>query len=312
MALVRDARAARAADPAELPLRELAAPGALCSSPALAAACEHALARPGKRLRPRLLQLSARHGPGGVDLRPAAVAVELLHTATLVHDDVVDSDASRRGAPSVWAAFGPSGAAYSGAWLLARATELVCTYDDRALELFARTAETLLRGQVEELSHQHALSASTDCYREMVARKTAAMFAFAAELGATLAGADDETVARLREFGTAVGIAFQIADDVVDFEHALDGGSVEKARSALYGLPLIYALEARPELAQGYAAAAGRPALHSLAAAVTRTGGVELARRECERYAATARAAAAGLSGEAELVEFVGAALRFE
>lgn len=266
-----------------------------CSSPDLAAGCEHAIGVPGKGLRSRILRLLSSDAATDPRTEEAAAAVELLHAASLVHDDLIDRGTMRRGRPAVWNSHGDSIAAYSGAWLFARATELICVCGDQAVARFAQTAAIILEGQLREVVDRATMEADVDGFLAVAEHKTAALFAFAAEVGATLANEAPPVIERARRFGVAFGIAFQIADDVTDYEGAMAGGvAVGNPPGTLYTLPLIYALggdsRLREDLALGEVLE-----LERVRDAVTRANGLERARELCGTFVARARREGSGL-----------------
>jgi geranylgeranyl pyrophosphate synthase len=248
------------------------------------------LAAGGKRLRPVLVFLAT---PPELreDERPlaAGTAVELVHMATLVHDDLLDSAALRRGRPTVWAAHGPDAARAAGDYLFARAfAELSATGDARAVELLAGAALSLARGEALQRRQAHRPDTSVEEYLERCSLKTGKLFEAACLLGGGRAG--------LGAFGLALGIAFQIADDILDC--AGTPGATGKARGVdlrdgTPTLPLILAARDDPEVAR---ALAGDPVPDALAR-VAATGALGEARELALDYARAARAA---LEGEFE------------
>ena len=173
----------------------------------------------GKQLRPALVFLSARAcgSPVTEDHLRVAVAIELIHTATLVHDDVIDEADKRRGLPSINSAYDNETSVLLGDWLFATAYGVAASLDtlDAARHL-ARTTRELCQGEVRQVSQRGALDLEEGEYLRIVSEKTAALYAASAELGARYAGADDSTTVQLGRFGRLLGTAFQIADDVLD------------------------------------------------------------------------------------------------
>jgi octaprenyl-diphosphate synthase len=249
----------------------------------------------GKRLRPVLALLSGQ-AVGGCNERTieAAVAVELIHGATVVHDDVVDSATMRRGRASVNSAWTGQLAVLMGDFLLARALSILVDLGDlRALRVISRATERLSVGEIFEIQIGQDGDTRLESYFAMVDDKTASLIAAAARLGAILSGGTDAQVEALGEYGENVGRAFQIADDILDFTS--DAGTLGKPvghdlEEGRITLPLIHALDQAP--------AAERRALEALlrcdhrtpadgaaiAAFVARHQGVDAARataREC-------------------------------
>jgi len=176
------------------------------------------LAAGGKRLRPLLVFLSAPAASRArADLVRAAAAIELMHMATLVHDDVLDRAALRRGQPTVWSTDGDAIAAATGDYLFARAFGVLAeTGDMPAIELLARCALGLSEGEAMQIVQSRRPETTPEEYLERCTLKTGRLFAAACALGARLGGLDDADVEELATFGRCLGLAFQVADDVLD------------------------------------------------------------------------------------------------
>lgn len=174
----------------------------------------------GKRLRPLLLLLAAKPFRYDLDrLVPAAAGIELLHTASLIHDDSIDGASLRRGQPTLNALFEPSVVIMVGDYMFARSAMLAAsTMNPRVLAVFARCLGSICDGQLRELFASRRIDISLDDYQRRIYGKTASLFAASAEIGAILAEATDDQIELLREFGGAMGMAFQIVDDVLDFQ----------------------------------------------------------------------------------------------
>ena len=205
----------------------------------------------GKRLRPVLALLSGQ-ACGRCDDRviEAAVAIELIHGATVVHDDVVDSATMRRGRASVNSAWSGQLAVLMGDFLLARALSILVDLGDlTALRAVSRATERLSVGEIFEIQIGQRCDTRPDSYFSMVGDKTASLISAAVRLGAILAGADDAVVTAMGEYGENLGQAFQIADDVLDFtgdESTLGKPVGHDLRERKITLPLIKALSAAP------------------------------------------------------------------
>jgi octaprenyl-diphosphate synthase len=189
--------------------------------PALA---DHIIEAGGKRLRPLLTVVAARlagaRDDAGLKL---AAAVEFIHTATLLHDDVVDGSGLRRGKVAAHLIWGAPSSVLVGDFLFARAFELMVeTGSMRAMDILARAARVIAEGEVLQLSRAHDVNLSEATYLEIISAKTAELFAAAAESGAVAAGANPSQCAALRAYGLNLGLAFQISDDALDY-----GGSTE-------------------------------------------------------------------------------------
>ena len=174
----------------------------------------------GKRLRPVLALLTAQLGDPalatGEQIRDAGVAVELTHIATLYHDDVMDEAPLRRGAPSAQTVWGNSAAILTGDVLVARASQLVAALGPEAVMAHAKTFERLCMGQLNETFGPQDGDDPLKFYIQVLADKTGSLVASAAAFGAMHAGADQATIDALTQFGERLGVAFQIADDVID------------------------------------------------------------------------------------------------
>ena len=214
---------------------------------------EHLRASGGKRLRPALLLLT-NLACGGDGSDPSAVrlatVMEMLHTATLVHDDIIDNADRRRSRASVNARFGNQTAVLMGDWLYMSAFET--SLQERSLEILdilTNLTRKMTEGELIQLTRIGRLDITEDQYQDILLRKTAYLFSACCEIGAILAGASSEVQQEMREFGLELGIAFQIADDVLDV--TADSKTLGKTAGSdlLEGkltLPLIYLLQAEP------------------------------------------------------------------
>jgi geranylgeranyl pyrophosphate synthase len=211
----------------------------------------HALQTPGKRLRPALTLLSSRFGRGADEtVVLMAAAVELLHLATLLHDDMVDAAATRRGHATVNAVWGPNAAVLVGDYLFAASATYVCdTKNVRVIRRFAQTIMELSSGQLMEQVQAYKTSVTRAQYLERIYNKTGSLFATSLESGAVLAGASEERVGALTTYGKNLGLAFQVVDDVLDFQG--DSGQMgkpvgEDLANGVLTLPAIMLLEQAP------------------------------------------------------------------
>jgi secondary thiamine-phosphate synthase enzyme len=202
----------------------------------------------GKRLRPRLVQLTAQLGPQYEPLRTAglAAAVEILHNATLVHDDYVDESTHRRGRPTVAAAEGPERAIAVGDYYFAKATRLIAeTGNNDVTQTIAAALESICESQIDDVALRGAFPGDHDSYLRVVRGKTAALFAAACASGAQLSKANPEVVEALWRYGDLLGVAFQMVDDMVDFSPRSGKPVGLDIRQRVLSLPLIYAAEDR-------------------------------------------------------------------
>jgi octaprenyl-diphosphate synthase len=187
--------------------------------PVIPALADHLIAGSGKRLRPLLTVAAARMAGARDDAcLKLAAAVEFIHTATLLHDDVVDSSELRRGRVAAHLIWGAPSSVLVGDFLFARAFELmVGSGSMSALEILARASRVIAEGEVLQLTRAHDLDLSQELYLEIIQAKTAELFAAAAECGAVSAGAPPERCRALRKFGMDLGLAFQLVDDALDY-----------------------------------------------------------------------------------------------
>jgi octaprenyl-diphosphate synthase len=202
----------------------------------------------GKRLRPKLVQLASQIGPRHDALRAAslAAAVELLHNATLVHDDYVDESTHRRGRPTVAAAEGAERAIAVGDYYFAKATRLIAEIGNTEVtSTMADALEAICAAQIDDVALRGAFPGDHDSYLRVVRGKTAALFAASCASGALLSDAPPDVVEALRRFGDLLGIAFQMADDMVDFSPSSGKPVGLDIRQRVLSLPLIYAAEDR-------------------------------------------------------------------
>jgi len=200
----------------------------------------------GKRLRPRLVQLTAHVGPRHDPLRAAALAaaVELLHNATLIHDDYVDESTHRRGRPTVAAAEGPERAIAVGDFYFAKATRLIAEIGNGDVtSTIAEALEAICAAQIDDVALRGGYPGDHASYLKVVRGKTAALFAASCASGAQLSEANPEAVEALRRYGDLLGVAFQMADDMVDFSPSSGKPVGLDIRQRVLSLPLIYAAE---------------------------------------------------------------------
>ena len=206
----------------------------------------HISQRGGKRMRPLLMLLMAKnYGEVSQVTQHAAVGLELLHTASLVHDDVVDESAERRGQASVNATYNNKVAVLVGDFILSTALLHVSfTNNQRIVQNLAELGRTMAAGEILQLSNIQNQVISEDVYYQVIRQKTAALFESCAAIGALSAGAADEEVKKAGQFGQNLGIMFQIRDDIFDYFDSKDIGK-PTGNDMMEGkltLPVIYAL----------------------------------------------------------------------
>jgi len=173
----------------------------------------------GKGIRPALTLLSGKFYHYNLDLLlPMATAVELMHTATLVHDDAIDNSSVRRGRPTINRLWGEDRAVLLGDYLFAKAGEFAATTGNlRVIRLFSQTLQIISRGELAQTFDAFNLKQTRDHYLDRISSKTASLFSLATESGAILSQAPEESIEILKEYGSNLGIAFQIVDDILDF-----------------------------------------------------------------------------------------------
>jgi geranylgeranyl pyrophosphate synthase len=255
----------------------------------------------GKRLRPALVLLAGRLGRPSEALFHAAAAVELVHAATLVHDDVIDNSAVRRGRPTVAAALGEAAAIVVGDHYFAKAYQQAALTDDPAVVgAIAGAVMTICRGELAQNRARFRYRPSLAEYRDRIEAKTAALLAASAWAGGRLAGLAGDRQEALRLYGIELGLAFQIADDVLDYTAGETELGKPVGHDLLEGhatLPLLLADLPSP-LADGIPLPAAQVA--EVVAAVRASGGPERALAEAREHAEAARRHLAGLpEGEA-------------
>jgi heptaprenyl diphosphate synthase len=210
----------------------------------------------GKRFRPLFTVLSAQIGPrpDAWEVTTAAAVIEMVHLATLYHDDVMDEAEVRRGAPSANARWGNNVAILAGDYLFATASRLVSRLGPEAVRLIAETFAQLVTGQMRETRGAAEGVDSVEHYLKVVHEKTGCLIGAAGRFGAMFAGADDDQVERLDRLGGLVGTAFQISDDIIDIDsESEESGKLPGTdlREGVHTLPMLYALtETGPDSAR--------------------------------------------------------------
>jgi octaprenyl-diphosphate synthase len=253
----------------------------------------------GKRIRPRLLLLFAEAlGFDGPERLELAAVVEFIHTATLLHDDVVDESALRRGRATANAMFGNAAAVLVGDFLYSRAFQMMVSVNRlRVLDVLADATNVIAEGEVLQLMNMHDPDLSVEDYLQVIRYKTAKLFEASARLGAVLAGAEPAVEDACADYGRALGTAFQIVDDLLDYEGSSNelGKNVgDDLREGKPTLPLLLAMErgspAERQLIRSAIEHGEVQGLPDILAIVRRTGALE-ATREAAR-AETERACA--------------------
>ena len=287
----------------------------------------HLIEAGGKRIRPLLTLAAARLcGYEGSAHHLLAATVEFIHTATLLHDDVVDESERRRGRPTANLLWDNKSSVLVGDYLFARSFQLMTeTGSMRVMAILSDASATIAEGEVLQLTAAQDIATTEDIYLRVIRGKTAALFAAATEVGGVIAGAPEAAVAGLRAYGDALGIAFQMADDLLDYSG--DGADLGKNtgddfRERKLTLPVIRAIAAADEAERAFwtrTIARGDQAegdLEQARAIMTRHGTLASTRDTALGYAAQARAALAPLPPHplremlCDLADFVVARIR--
>ncbi len=262
---------------------------------------EYIIGGGGKRLRPALVLLSARAlGYRGTAHHTLAAVVEFIHTATLLHDDVVDESALRRGRPTANTLFGNAASVLVGDFVYSRAFQMMVNVDDlRVLQVLADATNVIAEGEVMQLMNCRNADIDEASYLQVIRYKTAKLFEAASRLGALLAGTSPAVEAAMAAYGSHLGTAFQLIDDLLDYsgEAGVIGKNVgDDLAEGKPTLPLIRVIQhGSPEeasLVRSALASGGLGDLDRVLAAIHRSGALDYTRRQAE---AEARAAVAAL-----------------
>lgn len=256
----------------------------------------------GKRLRPLLVLLAARacgyRGEGHIQL---AAIIEFIHTATLLHDDVVDASQLRRGHETANAVWGNEASVLVGDFLYSRAFEMMVELDSlRILEILARATNTIAEGEVLQLLNVHNPDTTEEQYLQVILSKTAKLFEAGAQLGALIAGQPPDIEQALAAYGLHLGTAFQLIDDVLDYsaDAVATGKNIgDDLAEGKPTLPLIYAMEHGSErdssCVREAIEAGGRDRIEAVLAAIRETDAIRYTRRAAQGEADKALAALA-------------------
>jgi geranylgeranyl pyrophosphate synthase len=261
----------------------------------LTAAIEHLLASGGKRIRPALVILVSRLYSARIEpeVLALATAVEMLHTASLVHDDLIDGALLRRGIPTLNATWTPGATILTGDYLFAHAADLGArTGSPRVMRMFAETLMVICSGELKQQFSDLPTRARRDDYYARIYAKTASLFALATEAAGVLANATEDEVAALHEYGLSLGTAFQVVDDVLDFigdETRLGKPVGSDLRQGLITLPTLCYLEQHPNdelivrlLRDGHGSEAD---IHRAVQAIRESGAIDTALEEARNFA---------------------------
>ena len=265
---------------------------------------EYIISAGGKRIRPVLVLLLANaHGYKGTAHHELAAVVEFIHTATLLHDDVVDESSMRRGRQTANALFGNAASVLVGDFLYSRSFQMMVGLENmRVMQILSDATNVIAEGEVLQLLNMHDPDVSHESYLKVIRSKTAKLFEAAAELGALVAGASSAQVAAAGEYGRSLGTAFQLIDDVLDY--AGDAAEIGKnvgddLREGKPTLPLIYLMEhgtaEQRELVRTCIEQGDEQHFDAVLAAVTSSGALDYTRREAETAARRAAESIADL-----------------
>jgi octaprenyl-diphosphate synthase len=255
---------------------------------------EYIISAGGKRIRPVLVLLLAKaYGYRGTAHHELAAVVEFIHTATLLHDDVVDESSMRRGRQTANALFGNAASVLVGDFLYSRSFQMMVSLENmRVMQILSDATNVIAEGEVLQLLNMHDPDVSHESYLKVIRSKTAKLFEAAAELGALIAGASAAQVAAAGEYGRSLGTAFQLIDDVLDY--AGDAAEIGKnvgddLREGKPTLPLIYLMEhgtlEQRALVRSCIEQGDEQHFDAVLAAVTSSGALDYTRREADTAA---------------------------
>jgi geranylgeranyl pyrophosphate synthase len=223
--------------------------------PIIAEICHYLVDAGGKRLRPTFIML-VYHACGGSDARvdepiDAAIALELIHSATLLHDDIIDRGMLRRGKPSAFARYGFGPSLIAGDYLFCRAFEVCGRFEEHLVHTAAQACVQLTEGEVMESRFRHSATATLADYIRVIDRKTASLFHAGGKVAADLAGVSKRTINSMAKLGTSMGLAFQMVDDLLDIlgpEEKIGKPVGSDLRAGIPSLPIVLGVERSAEL----------------------------------------------------------------
>lgn len=254
----------------------------------------------GKRIRPIIIVFAAKAlGYLGTDHRSLAAIIEFIHTATLLHDDVIDASELRRGKQTANAVWGNDVSVLVGDFLYSRAFEMMVSLQNmRVMEIFARTTNTIAEGEVMQLMNSHDPTTTELQYHEVIYKKTAKLFEASAQLGAIIANADQIYEDTMKQYGLCLGVAFQLIDDVLDYNAKSEdigkniGDDLAEGKPTL---PLIRAIQqgttAQVALISEAIKQGGRDNVESVIKVIESTDAIEYTKKAAQDYANKAIAA---------------------
>jgi heptaprenyl diphosphate synthase len=255
-------------------------------------AASHLLKAGGKRIRPVFVLLAGKFGDYDIErLGKIAVVLELIHMATLVHDDVIDNAMTRRGLPTVKAEWGSRMAMYTGDFIFARALLLLSEFPQvRIHQLLSEAIVAMCEGEIEQIRDFYNLDQGLRTYLRRIKRKTALLIELACTLGALVANVNERDLKNIRRYGYFAGMAFQIIDDILDFtstQEKLGKPVGNDLRQGNLTLPVLYALDHSPErdlLRKRIHRNMTEEEAYEAISLVTSSGGIEFSHRVAEQY----------------------------
>lgn len=264
----------------------------------MAEAMNHIVKAGGKRLRPALVILSSQVGTADVDhMYSLATAIEFIHTATLIHDDVIDHASTRRGTPTIHEVFGPDPAIIVGDYYFAKGANLMASIGRASIdEAISRSVMAVCKGELLQMTGKYRYDQTLEQYYQTIESKTAALLSASTFCGALIGHVSDEGVAALERYGHSLGMAFQIADDVLDYiatEETVGKPVGADLRQGTVTLPLMYALS-DPATTSDLRAILGKTTLSdgdfvNVVTLVRNSDGVEKAQSRAIEFAEKAR-----------------------
>ena len=255
--------------------------------PLVSQIADYIISAGGKRIRPALVLLTANAwGYQGTEHHKLAAVIEFIHTATLLHDDVVDESDLRRGRRTANALFGNAASVLVGDFVYSRAFQMMVSVNNmRVMQILADATNVIAEGEVLQLMNMHDPDVTEDRYLQVIRSKTAKLFEAATELGSLIAGAPEDAIVAASEYGRSLGTAFQLIDDVLDYSgNATDIGKNvgDDLREGKPTLPLIYLLqhgsEAQRVLVRDCIAQGDEAHFDEILSAITQSGALEYTR----------------------------------
>ena len=265
--------------------------------PLLQDTATHTISAGGKRLRPQIALLAylAAGGQNLAEVVPVAAAVELVHTATLVHDDINDHSLTRRGKVTIHARWGRTFALLTGDFLFARVYEMMAPYGADFNVIMSTACVKLVEGETLQAAAAKAGQMDRETYKQIIALKTASLFEAAAQMGGMLGGAAPAVIDALRRYGYNLGLAFQIVDDVLDIVGDEAAMGKPTGIDVAQGMGAVMAQNGHSQAAVPTAVAVADDPLQAMMTRLRSSGAVEVARLQAQEMAQRARAALADL-----------------